>query len=178
MLTIKATMYPMIVNIQQKLRQHLLNGFPALCVEFDTKDFLKGAPLDQMNFAAGGVSIGIMTPNEAREYLNMPAIEGADDLKQDTALAEPISGTSPQDTGGGGGNQRKKMNIGKSEQEEVEIVQRNIAVKTEPLEINLNVQQPQPQPQPTYEKKSSRKTVRLIRDNSGAVIGAETFEEE
>lgn len=131
-----------------------------------------------MNFAAAGVSNGIMTPNEARNYLNMPSIADADELKQDTAAAEPIPGSSPQDTGGGGGNQRKKMNIGKKEQEEVEIVQRSVSVKTEPLEINLNVQQPQPPAQPTYEKKSSRKTVRLIRDNSGAVIGAETFEEE
>ena len=174
----KATMYPMIVNIQQKLRQHLLNGFPALCVEFDTKDFLKGAPLDQMNFVAAGVSNGIMTPNEAREYLNMRSIEDADELKQDATPADPIAGSSPQDTGGGGGNQRKKMNIGKTEQEEIEVVQRNVSVKTEPLEIKLNVQQPAPPSPPVYEKRSNRKTVRLIRDNSGAVIGAETFEEE
>lgn len=110
----KGAMYPILVNIQQKLKQHLLNGFPSLFIEFDTKDFLKGAPLDQMNFASSGVSSGIMTPNEAREYLNMPKTEGADELRQDVKKSDAISGTSPQDTGGGGGNQRKRMNIGKT----------------------------------------------------------------
>jgi len=109
----KSTMYPIITNVQQKLRQQLFNGFPDLYVEFDTKNFLKGAPLDQMNFANAGVAGGIMTPNEAREYLGLPRIEGGDELKSDAAVAEPLSGTSPQDTGGGGGNQTRKMNIGK-----------------------------------------------------------------
>jgi len=109
----KASMSPLLVNIEQKLKQHLFTGFPSLTVQFDTKDFLKGDPLTQMNFAAAGVGAGIMTPNEARKYMGMPNIEGADDLKQDTSPFEPIGGTSPQDTGGGGGSQKKKMAIGK-----------------------------------------------------------------
>jgi HK97 family phage portal protein len=110
----KTTMYPTIVNIQQKLTAHLLEGYPSLCVEFDTKDFLKGAPLDQMNFATAGVSGGIMTPNEARNYMNLSSVEGGDELVKDAKLAEPVPGSSAQDTGGGGGNQTKKMNIGKT----------------------------------------------------------------
>lgn len=110
----KTTMYPMIINIEQKLKQNLLKGYPNLHIRFDTKDFLKGAPLDQMNFATAGVSNGIMTPNEAREYLNMPQIDGADELKDGGKPSDQISGTSPQDTGGGGGNQTRKMNIGKT----------------------------------------------------------------
>ena len=108
----KTTMYPTIVNIQQKLTQHLLDGYPSLCVEFDTKDFLKGAPLDQMNFATAGVKGGIMTPNEARNYMNLPSVDGGDELVKEPDPAEPIAGSSPKDTGGGGGNQTKKMNIG------------------------------------------------------------------
>jgi hypothetical protein len=53
-----------------------------------------------------------MTPNEAREYMNMPMIDGADELVGDSGTTDPIQGTSPQDTGGGGGNQTSKMNIG------------------------------------------------------------------
>jgi HK97 family phage portal protein len=109
----KTTMYPMVINIEQKLNQHLLKGYPSLCIRFDTKEFLKGAPLDQMNFVTAGVTGGIITPNEAREYLNMPKLEGANDLESKSAPQDPISGTSPQDTGGGGGNQKRKMNIGK-----------------------------------------------------------------
>lgn len=110
----KTTMFPMVVNIQQKLKSQLLRGYPNLCFEFDTKDFLKGAPLDQMNFANAGVSGGIMTPNEAREYLGMANIEGGDELKDDSKKVDPLPGSSKQDTGGGGGNQTKKMNIGKA----------------------------------------------------------------
>jgi HK97 family phage portal protein len=107
----KATMYPMIINIEQKLNFHLFKGYPNLCIRFDTKDFLKGAALDQINFASQGVNAGIMTPNEARVYLNMPMIEGGDELKQDSKPTD-ITGTSPQDTGGGGGNQKRKGAIG------------------------------------------------------------------
>ena len=110
----KSAMYPIIVNIQEKLKDHLFNGYPSLSIEFDTKDFLKGAPLDQMNFVTSGVTNGIITPNEAREYMGMPNIEGGDELVKDATPSEPVSGSSKQDTGGGGGNQTKKMNIGKT----------------------------------------------------------------
>jgi HK97 family phage portal protein len=110
----KTTMYPMIINIEQKLKQHLFKGYPNLHIRFDTKDFVKGAALDQMNFVVAGVNAGIMTPNEAREYLNIANIDGGDSLKDDSKAAAPISGTSPQDTGGGGGSQSRKMNIGKT----------------------------------------------------------------
>lgn len=110
----KTVMYPMVINIEQKLKQNLLKGYPNLCVRFDTKDFLKGAALDQMNFAVQGVNAGILTPNEAREYLNLSQIEDGDDLggKDSAPEPEPMKGASPQDTGGGGGNQKRKMNIG------------------------------------------------------------------
>lgn len=110
----KSGMYPIIVNIQEKLRDHLFPGYPSLCIQFDTKDFLKGAPLDQMNFATAGVSGGILTPNEAREYMGMANIEGGDELVKDVKQPEQTPGSSKQDTGGGGGNQTRKMNIGKT----------------------------------------------------------------
>jgi len=109
----KTTMYPMVINVEQKLNQHLLRGYPNLCVRFDTKEFLKGAVLDQINFVNSAVSSGIMTINEAREYLNMPKIEDGDVLKLEPGKYEPVPGSSPQDTGGGGGNQRLRGNIGK-----------------------------------------------------------------
>lgn len=108
----KTTMYPMILNLEQKLTAQLLKGYPSLRVKFDTKDFLKGDPVDQMNLVVAGVNAGIMTPNEAREYLSMPNMEGADELSSKAKSPEPMSGQSPQDTGGGGGNQKNKMNIG------------------------------------------------------------------
>lgn len=109
----KSTIYPTTVNIQQKLKTHLFPGYPNLCIEFDTRNFLKGAPLDQMNFAVAGVGAGILTQNEARSYMGMAAMEGADELKSTAPPAPAAAGTSPQDTGGGGGNQTRKMNMGK-----------------------------------------------------------------
>jgi HK97 family phage portal protein len=108
----KTTMYPMIINIEQKFKTSLLKGYPNLYIRFDTKDFLKGAALDQMNFVTAGVNGGIITPNEAREYMNIPKIEGGDELGGKLADSKAIGGSSPQDTGGGGGNQTRKMNIG------------------------------------------------------------------
>jgi hypothetical protein len=112
----KSTIYPTTINIQQKLKTQLFPGYPNLCIEFDTRNFLKGAPLDQMNFTVAGVNAGIMTPNEGRNYMNMPSIDGGDEL-QSKANAAPSADTalsaSPQDTGGGGGNQTRKINIGK-----------------------------------------------------------------
>lgn len=110
----KTVMYPMVINVEQKLNKSLFKGYPNLCVRFDTKDFLKGAALDQMNFVSAGINAGIMTVNEARIYLNMSEIEGGDKLKTDNTEPDPISGQSPQDTGGGGGNQIRRMNIGKT----------------------------------------------------------------
>ena len=109
----KTTMYPTVINIEGKLNTHLFVGYPSLSIRFDTKDFLKGAPLDQMNFVAAGVKNGIFTPNEAREYMNLSPIEGGDELVKDVKGQDSqIPGTSPQDTGGGGGNQKRKANIG------------------------------------------------------------------
>jgi HK97 family phage portal protein len=98
----KSTMLPLIVNIQQKFKTSLLAGYPNLCIEFQTQDFLKGAPLDQMNYVVAGVNAGIITPNEAREYLGKQYLDNANELKDTSKQAKPISGTSPQDTGGGG----------------------------------------------------------------------------
>ena len=111
----KSTMSPLITNIKQKLKQHLFKGYPNLFVEFDTTEFLEGSPLDQMNFAVAGVNAGVITPNEAREFLGMPQLNGADELlsKSQSKTQGDIAGSSPQDTGGGGGNQTRKMNIGK-----------------------------------------------------------------
>jgi HK97 family phage portal protein len=99
----KTTMYPLLVNIQQKLKQSLLQGYPNLSIEFQTQDFLRGAPLDQMNYVVAGVGNGILTANEARKYLGRAELEGADELQSKlNKTTAPISGSSSQDTGGGG----------------------------------------------------------------------------
>lgn len=100
----KSTMSPLLTNIEQKLKMSLLQGFPNLYIQFQTENFLKGAPLDQMNYSVAGVNAGIFTPNEARKYLGLAEIDDsiANSLNKSSSKQEPFSGSSPQDTGGGG----------------------------------------------------------------------------
>lgn len=100
----KSTMSPLLTNIEQKLKMSLLQGFPNLYIQFQTENFLKGAPLDQMNYSVAGVNAGIFTPNEARKYLGLAEIDDsiANSLNKSGSKQEPIAGSSPQDTGGGG----------------------------------------------------------------------------
>jgi HK97 family phage portal protein len=100
----KSTMAPLLTNVEQKLKMSLLQGYPNLYVQFQTDNFLKGAPLDQMNYSVAGVNAGILTPNEARKYLGLSEIDDtiAKTLVNKGGKSEPIPGSSPQDTGGGG----------------------------------------------------------------------------
>jgi HK97 family phage portal protein len=100
----KSTILPMVENVQQKFGANLFDGHPSLCLSFDVADFLKGAPLDQMNYSVAGVKNGILTPNEARQYLGKTRLDDAeaDKLQSITGDAGGVSGQSPQDTGGGG----------------------------------------------------------------------------
>jgi HK97 family phage portal protein len=100
----KSTMSPLLTNVEQKLKMSLLQGFPNLYIQFQTENFLKGAPLDQMNYSVAGVNAGIFTPNEARKYLGLAEIDDsiANSLNKSGSKQEPISGSSSQDTGGGG----------------------------------------------------------------------------
>ena len=100
----KSTMSPLLTNIEQKLKMSLLQGYPNLYIQFQTENFLKGAPLDQMNYSVAGVNAGIFTPNEARKYLGLAEIDDsiANSLNKSSSKQEPFAGSSPQDTGGGG----------------------------------------------------------------------------
>lgn len=100
----KSTMLPIVINAQQKFGTALLDDHPSLSIKFQTDEFLKGAPLDQMNYATAGVKNGILTPNEARAHLGKARHDDpeADKLQDPSGGAEEVPGQSPQDTGGGG----------------------------------------------------------------------------
>jgi HK97 family phage portal protein len=100
----KSTMLPIVINVQQKFGTALLDGYPSLSIRFQTDEFLKGAPLDQMNYAVSGVKNGILTPNEGRAHLGRATHDSpeADKLQEPKGGSDDMSGQSPQDTGGGG----------------------------------------------------------------------------
>ena len=101
----KSSLMPLLSNFEAKLTQHLLKGYPNLCVHFNTDDLLKGSPTEQANYVVALTGAGVLTPNEARSYLGMVNHDDpeADKLK-DPKKQDPMKGTSPQDTGGGGGS--------------------------------------------------------------------------
>lgn len=101
----KSSLMPLLSNFEAKLTQHLLKGYPNLCVHFNTDDLLKGSPTEQANYVVALTGAGVLTPNEARTYLGLVNHDDpeADKLK-DPKASEPMKGSSPQDTGGGGGS--------------------------------------------------------------------------
>lgn len=171
----KTTMYPLLVNVQQKLKQSLLQGYPNLCVEFQTQDFLRGAPLDQMNYVVAAVGGGILTPNEARKYLGRAELEGSDELQAKTA-PEPMGGSSKQDTGGGGntnsvGKTGAAGDAGKSESayeihNHINIQQPDVLVDVGETTINAKFEQ--------SKEKTVTKTIVAKRQADGSLVGKVT----
>jgi HK97 family phage portal protein len=64
-------------HIEEALGQLFrLKGLPDEYVEFDTKALLRSAYKDRMEGLARGVITGIFSPDEAREDMDLPAVEG------------------------------------------------------------------------------------------------------
>ena len=106
----KSTLYPFLMNVEEKYTKSLLGGYNRLCIHFDTSTLLKGSVKDQADLAIALTKAGIWTVNEARCYLGDAEAEDehADKLhipiNGTSGAPEPkIPGMSPQDTGGGGG---------------------------------------------------------------------------
>ena len=68
------TISPLVKSIEERLTMAFLSE-PNLKVKFDVTDIQRGDRQTQMNIAVSGVSNGIITPNEAREYLEMNRID-------------------------------------------------------------------------------------------------------
>jgi HK97 family phage portal protein len=72
---------PWAVLIEETIGMQLISDFgdPAAWYgEFDFRDMLKGAPLDQFTAYAQGINAGWITQNEVRELENLPRIDDPD----------------------------------------------------------------------------------------------------
>lgn len=75
------TLRPMCERYEAQLNKQLFTGKPSLYCEFDLSDLLDGDKKSQGEYFASMVQNGIMTRDEARERLNLPAMgNGADEL--------------------------------------------------------------------------------------------------
>lgn len=105
----RSTIYPLTELISQKLNSSFFKAYPNLCIQFNPAQFIKGDALAQAQFAGSLVTNGILTQNEAREYLGYKKLPGMDVLMPASGHAEP-DGDEPdvkpsgQDTGGSGGS--------------------------------------------------------------------------
>lgn len=106
----KSTLYPFMVNVQEKFTASLLGQFPRLHIEFDTDELLKGSLKEQADIAIALKREGIWTVNQALEFIGSPTSDdpSANSINTAPAKAAVTGGDiapSPQDTGGGGGPQ-------------------------------------------------------------------------
>lgn len=87
----RTTLYPLLHMISAKLNMSFFKSYPNLEVQFDVSEFLKGDALAQAQYSASLVQAGIMTPNEARQYLSLPKLEGSDELQSPAAKNSMIN---------------------------------------------------------------------------------------
>ena len=87
------TLQPIITNIEEAITIKLLDGVKDKVV-IDVTDFIKGDIESQSKYAGDLVTRGIMTPNEARAYLEM----GPHDSETADQLIEPNSTSSETTT--------------------------------------------------------------------------------
>ena len=108
---------PTIQMIQQRINAFLLpmiEAAPETYVEFDLEEKLKGSFEERASILQSAVGAPWLTRNEARASMNLPSIEGGDELITPLNVTEGGQ-ASPQDTQGkpynypGEDNQSKKL---------------------------------------------------------------------
>lgn len=102
------TLGPTLQDVQQEISLQLLPDFPDsddLYIEFNMMEKLRGSFEEQASSMQSSVGAPVLTRNEARARLNLPSLDGADELV--VPLNVLIGGqASPRDgvTAGGGGS--------------------------------------------------------------------------
>jgi phage portal protein BeeE len=105
------TLLPLISVIEESINLKL--GGNNSMAKFDVSMLLKGDIESQTRVAVQLVTGGILTPNEAREYLEYEMVEGGDSLNNQPSLTNPDSqrgsvdqpnGMNPEQTGENSGD--------------------------------------------------------------------------
>jgi hypothetical protein len=144
-------------------------------VEFSLDAILRGSLKDRLEIGAQAVQNGLMTRNEWRQLENLPPIKGADILTAQVNLA-PIA-TLGQST-------QNIQTIEKMAQTQQMLAQRlaDLSSKSDNLSVSVtpNIQFEMPELKlnmdVTKDQSKSTKNIKLIRDDNGNLIGAESNE--
>lgn len=173
----KFRLRPMLESLEQVLEKRVLTAGQRrrYTVEFSLDAILRGSLKDRLEIGAQAVQNGLMTRNEWRQLENLPPIKGADILTAQVNLA-PIAtlGQSAQNI----------QTIEKMAQTQQMLAQRlaDLSTKSDNLSVSVtpNIQFEMPELKlnmdVTKDQSKSTKNIKLIRDDNGNLIGAESNE--
>jgi len=173
----KFRLRPMLESLEQVLEKRVLTAGQRrrYTVEFSLDAILRGSLKDRLEIGAQAVQNGLMTRNEWRQLENLPPIKGADILTAQVNLA-PIA-TLGQST-------QNIQTIEKMAQTQQMLAQRlaDLSTKSDNLSVSVtpNIQFEMPELKlnmdVTKDQSKSTKNIKLIRDDNGNLIGAESNE--
>lgn len=173
----KFRLRPMLESLEQAIERRILT--PAqrrrYTVEFSLDAILRGSLKERLEIGAQAVQNGLMTRNEWRQYENMPPMEGADELTAQVNLA-PVA-TLGQSASPDQAFERmaqsqaliqKELERLRTNEQPIHVsVNPEIRLETPELRMNMDI---------TKADTKSARTIKLVRDEKGNLIGAESSE--
>jgi len=168
----------MLESLEQAIERRILTPRQreVYTVEFNLDAILRGSLKDRLETGSQAVQNGLMTRNEWRQLENLPPMVGADELTaQVNLMPVQMLGMSQQTEAATAQVEQRQQEImnsvkGLIEKSEKPIqVNVNPEIKVDTPEIKLDLHFPE-------EKKSVKKNIKLIRDDKGNVISAESTE--
>jgi HK97 family phage portal protein len=173
----KFRLRPMLESLEQAIERRILT--PAqrrrYTVEFSLDAILRGSLKERLEIGSQAVQNGLMTRNEWRQYENLPPMEGADTLTAQVNLA-PVA-TLGQTTAPEQAFERmaqsqaliqKELERLRTNEQPIHVsVNPEIRLETPELRMNMDI---------TKADTKSARTIKLVRDEKGNLIGAESSE--
>lgn len=174
----KFRLRPMLESLEQAIERRILTPRQreVYTVEFNLDAILRGSLKDRLETGSQAVQNGLMTRNEWRQLENLPPVDGADELTaQVNLMPVQMLGMSQQ-------NQATMDQVEQRQQEIMNSVKGLIEKSEKPIQVNVNPEIKVDTPEIKLdlhfpeEKKSVKKNIKLIRDDKGNVISAESTE--
>jgi HK97 family phage portal protein len=173
----KFRLRPMLESLEQAIERRILT--PAqrrrYTVEFSLDAILRGSLKERLEIGSQAVQNGLMTRNEWRQYENLPPMEGADTLTAQVNLA-PVA-TLGQSAAPDQAFERMAQSqaLIQKELERLRTNEQPIYVSVNP-EIRLETPELRMNMDITKADTKSARTIKLVRDEKGNLIGAESNE--
>jgi HK97 family phage portal protein len=173
----KFRLRPMLESLEQAIERRILTPGQRrrYTVEFSLDAILRGSLKDRLEIGAQAVQNGLMTRNEWRQYENLPPVEGADILTAQVNLAPVGSlGQAPSPVEA----LERMANTQDYISKQIQDLQNNkqpinvsvnpeMTFETPEVRVNMDISKP---------NVKSSKSIKLLRDEKGNLLGAESVE--